>query len=359
MCALSINGVSKSFGRQRVVDDFSLAIESGQCVALLGPSGCGKSTILSLIAGFETPDTGTIFLEDRLLNGLPPQERNLGLLLQDLSVFTRMTVRQNLAFGLEARGYRRLEIARRVEAAAARFGIVDLLEVGAAELNFSEKQRIALARSLITEPSILLLDEPMSSLDAADRIRMRSELKLIHSELRSTVLLVTHDQSEALSLADLVVVMRAGKIEQMGAPQAVFNQPGNTFVAEFLGEPPANLFKAELVYEGGRAELKTASVRFRTDRESFAASELTVSIRANDLKLSCEPGPVQVRVSDVEFLGAEDLVRFSLGDLALASLTPAGSFRAGERAFIPLGPILGLLLTSGRATESTCLEIVP
>jgi ABC-type sugar transport system ATPase subunit len=359
MPSLFINGVSKSFGRQRVVDNFSLTVESGQFVALLGPSGCGKSTILSLIAGFETPDTGTILLEDRLLNGLPPQKRNVALLLQDLSVFTRMTVRQNLAFGLEARGYWRLEIARRLETAAARFGIVDLLDRSAADLNFSEKQRIALARSLITEPSVLLLDEPMSSLDATDRTRMRSELKLIHSELRPTVLLVTHDQSEALSLADLVVVMREGKIEQIGEPEVVFNQPRSAFVAEFLGEPPANLFKAELVDGAGRAELNAAGVRFRTDRTSLAASELTVSIRAHDIKLSREPGPVQVRVGDVEFLGAEDLVRFSLGALALAALVPAGRFRTGERAFISVDPIPGLVLASGQATQITGLEIVP
>ena len=247
---LALQNIGKVYDARWVVKDFSLTVSEGEFVALLGPSGCGKSTILAMIAGFVRPDSGTVLINERRVDNVPPQRRNVGLVMQDYAIFSRMTVRQNLEFGLEMQSMSRPERRRTVGEFAERLSLDKLLDRKGAALNLSEMQRVAVARALVTKPSLLLLDEPMSNLDAAVRSRLRSELKLIQREFGQTVLYVTHDQIEAMTMADKIVVMHDGIVEQMGTPLELYDKPDNQFVAGFIGSPAMNFLKGKVKSNG-------------------------------------------------------------------------------------------------------------
>jgi iron(III) transport system ATP-binding protein len=239
MAKLSLRSVVKQFGSFTAVEDFTLDLDAGKFLALLGPSGCGKTTMLRTIAGFEQPSGGTIHLDGRLLSSatlnVPPERRNMSMIFQSYAIWPNMTVAQNVGFGLKI---------RKVDTATARRKVARMLEMVRlgpladrypAELSGGQQQRVALARALVIDPEVLLLDEPLSNLDASLRDEMRSEIRRIHDELRTTSIYVTHDQSEAISTADIIVVMNRGRIEQIGAPDRIFNFPETSFVAEFIG----------------------------------------------------------------------------------------------------------------------------
>ncbi len=249
---LELVDLRKEYGEGTVaaVDGIDLAVAAGETVALLGSSGCGKSTTLNMIVGLEEPTAGDILIDGKSVLGVPPGRRNVGLVFQDYAVFTAMSVRKNLAFGLSVRGRSRAEIARAVAEVAELLGMTDMLDARAEDLGGSELQRVAIGRTLVTKPQILLLDEPLSNLEAAARLAMRRELRRLQKEVGLTIIYVTHDQIEALSLADRIAVMSAGKIRQVEQASRICAEPEHLFVASFMGSPPMNLLKGELRGDG-------------------------------------------------------------------------------------------------------------
>ncbi|HWP34681.1 MAG TPA: sn-glycerol-3-phosphate ABC transporter ATP-binding protein UgpC, partial [Thermodesulfobacteriota bacterium] len=251
MAEVALRGVTKRFGSVVAVRDFSLEVRDREFVVLVGPSGCGKSTVLRLVAGLESPTEGEIAIGGRRVNDVPPKDRNVAMVFQNYALYPHMDVHGNLAFGLKLRGLPRREIDARVRQAAEILGIADLLARRPAELSGGQRQRVALGRAIVRDPAVFLFDEPLSNLDAQLRVQMRTELVKLHQRLSATMLYVTHDQVEAMTMGDRIVVMRAGAIEQVGEPLAVYERPANTFVAGFIGSPAMNLLPARLVPGAG------------------------------------------------------------------------------------------------------------
>ncbi|MEO6338968.1 MAG: sn-glycerol-3-phosphate ABC transporter ATP-binding protein UgpC [Caulobacteraceae bacterium] len=240
MAGVELRGVSKSFGKTVVIDQLSLGIESKEFIVFLGPSGCGKSTLLRMIAGLESVDAGEILIEGRRIDSLPPGERGVAMVFQHYALYPHMTIRENMAFGLRNVGTAPAEIVRRVEAAAAILEIGPLLDRRPVALSGGQRQRVAIGRAIVKEPQVFLFDEPLSNLDAALRMRTRVELAQLHQRVASTMIFVTHDQVEAMTLADRIVVLNGGRIEQVGSPMDIYNQPATSFVAGFVGSPAIN-----------------------------------------------------------------------------------------------------------------------
>ncbi|HNQ87601.1 MAG TPA: ABC transporter ATP-binding protein [Verrucomicrobiota bacterium] len=233
---ISLKAVGKSFGPTPVLSDITLEIHDGEMFFLLGPSGCGKTTLLRLIAGFYQPDTGEIHFGDRRMNGVPPHHRNTGMVFQNYALWPHLTVADNVAYGLEVRKLPRTERERRVQRALETVQMADYRDRSPTQLSGGQQQRVALARALVVEPDVLLLDEPLSNLDAKLRLEMRDEIRQIHQQTRITSIYVTHDQKESLSLATRMAVMRDGRIEQVGSPRDIYRNPASRFVADFIGE---------------------------------------------------------------------------------------------------------------------------
>ena len=241
MPQLQFNQVSKKYDTVLALDDVSFEIQDGELLVLVGPSGCGKSTTLRLIAGLEALDTGSIVIDGAEITTTPPKDRDIAMVFQNYALYPHMTVRQNLGFGLKMKKTAAAEIELRVKETAAALDIVSLLDRKPGQLSGGQKQRVAVGRAMIREPAVFLFDEPLSNLDAKLRITLRNELANLHQRLCATILYVTHDQIEALTLGDRIAVMKDGRIQQVGPPQEVYNQPANTFVATFIGNPPMNL----------------------------------------------------------------------------------------------------------------------
>ena len=338
---LEMRGLSKRFGDVEAVSELSLALAPGEFLSLLGPSGCGKSTTLSMVAGFEPPTGGTIVVDGKDVTGTAPGRRHIGLVFQDYAVFSRLSVRDNLLFGLEAQRLPRPERKRRIEAMAEKLELGALMRRRGASLNMSEMQRVAIARALVIEPSLLLLDEPMSNLDAALRASLRSELKLIQKQLDQTVLYVTHDQIEAMAMSDRIAVMHAGKIEQIGTPDEIYHRPATGFVAGFIGDPPINLVACTVKRSGAKAAVASPL----HDGIELASADMPdgeheLGIRPHDVKVSREHRldhlPAVVRF--VENLGAENVLHLEFGSSLLAAVTPPGFATAGEDVWIKAEP---------------------
>lgn len=260
---LELVAVTKEYegGQVAAVDAVDLSIQAGETLALLGPSGCGKSTMLNMIVGLETPTSGEILIDGHSVVATPPGRRKVGLVFQDYAVFTHMTVGENLAFGLKMAGLDRAKIEREVAEVATILGLSDRLKARARDLGGSDLQRVAIGRTLVTRPSLLLLDEPLSNLDAAARMAMRRELRRLQKEIGLTIIYVTHDQIEALSLADRIAVMSAGKIRQLADTDEIYDRPGHVFVAGFLGAPPMNLLRGKVAREEGGPVFRSGAFR--------------------------------------------------------------------------------------------------
>jgi multiple sugar transport system ATP-binding protein len=254
MATIEVRGLVKRFGTVPAVDGVNLLSKDGEFLVLLGPSGCGKTTLLRMIAGLETPTAGEILIDDKVMTGLPPRVRNIAMVFQSYALYPHMTVFKNIAFPLRPLGTKKEAIKKKVAWSAGMFGIEHLLKRKPRELSGGERQRVALARAMVREPSLFLLDEPLSNLDAKLRASAREELEQLQKRIGITTLYVTHDQVEAMGLGDRIVVMSEGKVRQIGTPQEVYRQPEDTFVATFLGSPPMNLIEKEDLLVGFRPE---------------------------------------------------------------------------------------------------------
>lgn len=246
MANINLQNVIKRYGKLEVVHGINLDIEHNEFVVLVGPSGCGKSTTLRMIAGLEDISDGSIIIGEREVNDLPPRKRNISMVFQNYALYPHMSVRENLGFGLKIAGLGQEELNQRVNEAAEILGLDELMERAPAELSGGQRQRVAMGRAIVRHPDAFLFDEPLSNLDAKLRVQMRTEIKKLHHKVKTTVVYVTHDQVEAMTLADRIVIMKDGYIEQVGTPIEVFNNPVNTFVASFIGSPPMNLLPAKI-----------------------------------------------------------------------------------------------------------------
>lgn len=334
---LELRAVTKRFEEVEAVKAIDLAVEKGEFLSLLGPSGCGKSTTLSMIAGFLAPDDGEIRVDGKVINLVPPQKRRIGLVFQDYAVFSRLTVRANLAFGLEAQRVPRAERRRRIDEMAEKLDLTAMMDRRGGALNMSEMQRVAIARVLVTEPELLLLDEPMSNLDAALRASLRGELKQIQKDLGQTVLYVTHDQVEAMSMSDRIAVMRAGELLQVGSPDEIYHRPVDRFVAEFIGDPPINLVSCDALDNGTEIAVRTAlHGPIALGRIDLAPGAQLLAIRPHDLTLGKAPGPglAATSVRFVENLGSEHVLHVDYGEALVAVSVEPGYAGIGDTVYL-------------------------
>ena len=302
MGRIALNDIRKSFGKSEVIHGVDLAVEEGELVVFVGPSGCGKSTLLRLIAGLDRPTSGTIEIDGTDVTRHSAANRGLAMVFQSYALYPHMTVRQNLSFGLENTKMDRAEIRRRIEDAARMLEIGELLDRRPTQLSGGQRQRVAIGRAIVREPSAFLLDEPLSNLDAELRVTMRAEIAQLHERLGTTMIYVTHDQIEAMTLADRIVVLRKGRIEQVDTPLNLYNRPANLFVAGFIGAPNMNFFEATA--KDGRAELP-GGLHIDVPQDG----KITAGIRPQHLRLANrEEEALEGTVTLVEALGAETVV---------------------------------------------------
>ena len=312
MARIKLQNVAKSFGGDHgpwAVRDFSLDVEDGELVVFVGPSGCGKSTTLRMLAGLDEVTSGRIFIGDKDVTALPPKDRNIAMVFQNYALYPQKTVYDNMAFGLRVRGEAKDEIDRRVRAAAASLDLVSLLERKPRQLSGGQMQRVALGRALVRNPDVFLLDEPLSNLDAKLRVRTREEIATLHARLGATMVYVTHDQVEAMTLGDRIVIMRDGWIQQAGKPLDLYDRPENTFVAAFIGSPEMNLLDGELVREVGDLKVRSSGLLIRMPEGLFSDDEqsVTLGIRPEHITIA-EDSPLEMVVSLVEQIGAQTYV---------------------------------------------------
>ena len=251
MASVELQGLRKAFGSVEVIHGVDLAVRDGEFVALVGPSGCGKSTLLRIIAGLEDATDGDVLIGDRIVTELTSRQRNVAMVFQNYALYPHMTVRDNMGFNLKLSGDSRAEIRRKVEEAARLLELTELLGRRPYQLSGGQRQRVAMGRAIVRDPAVFLFDEPLSNLDAKLRVQMRAEIKALHQKVRTTAIYVTHDQIEAMTLADRVVVLNDGRIEQAGSPLELYRNPANLFVAGFIGSPSMNFLDAEVIENGG------------------------------------------------------------------------------------------------------------
>jgi multiple sugar transport system ATP-binding protein len=356
LAGVRLADVSKAFGEIRVIDRLSLEIESGEFVVFLGPSGCGKSTLLRMIAGLETADEGEIRLGDRRIDQLPPAARGVAMVFQHYALYPHMSIRENMAFGLRNTRVPEAEIARRVAAAAESLEIASLLERKPGQLSGGQRQRVAIARAIVKEPDLFLFDEPLSNLDAALRIRTRLELAQLHRRLGTTMIFVTHDQVEAMTLADRIVVLSGGRVEQFAAPMDIYLRPATRFVATFVGSPRINLLPVELGQGANGQALATLPGGFRVQTSistmGLPAGATTLGLRAEHVRVAAPDAGLCATAQVVERLGERTLVHAELdgGTPIVAEDKGVSSVRAGDAIGLALdGAAAHLFDEQGRA----------
>jgi ABC-type sugar transport system ATPase subunit len=315
MARIDLVNLTKAFGAVRAVDDLSCTIEDGEFVVFVGPSGCGKTTTLRMIAGFEDPTAGEIRIDGTVVNDIEPRDRGLGMVFQSHALFPHKSVRQNIEFGLRMKKVPVDERAKRVAEVAEMVRIGHLLDKMPSQCSGGESQRVALARTLVTNPSTFLLDEPLSSLDAKLRRELRAECDRLHQTLKRTFIFVTHDQEEAMTLADRIVVMRNGKIEQSGSPMEIYGNPESYFVADFFGSPSMNLIAGSVTQEDGAARFRAPRLDLALPaRLNATAGPATLGIRPEHVGVRRgEGGDTALPVRLVEPLGKDTLLYFDDG----------------------------------------------
>jgi sn-glycerol 3-phosphate transport system ATP-binding protein len=287
VAGIALKEIRKSYGNLKVIHDIDIDIQSGEFLVLIGPSGCGKSTLLRMIAGLEEITGGELNIDGKVVNLLPPAERNIAMVFQDYALYPHMSVRENMSFGLKMRGNKDADISGRVQHAAEILKITDYLERRPAQLSGGQRQRVAMGRAIVREPAAFLFDEPLSNLDAALRVEMRLEIAKLHNRMKATTVYVTHDQVEAMTLADRIVVMNGGVVEQIGKPLDLYHNPASLFVARFIGSPTMNTLPATL--SGGALQILGRTIKF--EGAAGVANDgrsVVVGLRPEDLT-QCSP----------------------------------------------------------------------
>jgi len=335
VASVQIDRVGKAFGQHRILQDVSFEIPDGAFVVLVGPSGCGKSTLLRLIAGLEEISSGRISIGGKVVNELPPMERNIAMVFQNYALYPHMTVAKNMAFSLSLQKAPAAEIERKVMHAAGILGLEKMLDRLPRQLSGGQRQRVAMGRAIVRDPQVFLFDEPLSNLDAKLRVQMRTEIKALHQRLKSTMIYVTHDQVEAMTMADQIVVMQGGHIEQIGAPLELYDRPANTFVAGFIGSPAMN-FLSGRIQSGSFVTASGAAWPLPPNAAATADTRITYGIRPEHFELGQDGVPFSVEV--VEPLGSETQLFGHVGQDRLSLLLRQRlAVKAGET--IPVRPI--------------------
>ncbi|WP_119299976.1 ABC transporter ATP-binding protein [Dongia deserti] len=346
MATLAIRNVTKNYGDLEVLRGINIDADDGEFLVLLGPSGCGKSTLLNAIAGLEAISGGDILIDGSIVTGLEPRERDIAMVFQSYALYPTMSVRKNIEFGMRVRGVPPGERRAAVEKVAQTLQLSSLLDRKPSQLSGGQRQRVAMGRALVREPKVFLFDEPLSNLDAKLRIEMRAEIKRLHQNLETTIVYVTHDQIEAMTLATKVVVMRGGVVQQVGRPQDIYDRPANLYVAGFIGSPPMNFIPADLTVEGERIQARIARNGaapvaidvgpITADRAVLAGREVILGVRPEALTEAGEavrPGKVAIdaTIEILEPTGADTFAVISLGGAAVTA-------RCHPRAFHSRGP---------------------
>jgi multiple sugar transport system ATP-binding protein len=349
MAEVALQNVNKNFEEVYAVRDVNLAIHDNEFMVLVGPSGCGKTTTLRMVAGLEAISSGRILIDDKVVNELPPMDRDIAMVFQNYALYPHMSVFDNMAFGLKMRKFDRADIARRVQEAADILGIHDLLKRKPRQLSGGQRQRVALGRAIVRHPRVFLFDEPLSNLDAKLRVQTRVELKKLHNRLGTTAIYVTHDQVEAMTLGDRVVVMKDGLVQQVGEPLDLYNTPANRFVAGFIGSPAMNFLPVRLAQNTGQVWAENDGVRIRLPGELGArltrrgAKDVVLGIRPEDLSVASTDQPTDLSfdavVEVVEKLGSETLLDAAVGqEMIVASVDPDIRVAAREKLRLAMNP---------------------
>jgi multiple sugar transport system ATP-binding protein len=325
MASVSFRNIEKSFGKTKIIHGISFDIHDGEFVVLVGPSGCGKSTLLRMLAGLEEISGGDIAVDDKVVNDLESKDRDIAMVFQSYALYPHMTVRDNMAFSLKLRKAEAAITNERVNKAAKILNLDTLLDRFPRELSGGQRQRVAMGRAIVRDPKVFLFDEPLSNLDAKLRVSMRAEIKALHQRLKTTTVYVTHDQIEAMTLADRIVVMHDGIIEQIGTPLELFDRPGNLFVAQFIGSPSMNVFEGKLRKADGKTVVEALGVNWPVEHKQEAsqgADGQTVSygIRPGDISLKDSGQGIAAKVIVVEPTGAETELLLEIGGTRIVTV---------------------------------------
>ncbi|MGF7159144.1 multiple sugar transport system ATP-binding protein [Rhodoligotrophos appendicifer] len=338
MASVDIDDVRKSFGSHSVIKGVTVNIEDGEFVTLVGPSGCGKSTLLRMLAGLEHITSGQIRIGNRVVNDLPPKDRDVAMVFQNYALYPHMTVAQNMAFSLLLKGASKAEIEEKVKPAAAILGLSGLLDRYPRQLSGGQRQRVAMGRAIVRDPQVFLFDEPLSNLDAKLRVSMRTEIKNLHHRLTTTTVYVTHDQIEAMTMADKIVVMQDGIVEQIGAPLELYDSPNSIFVAGFIGSPAMNMLRGRLDPADPTRFLAGGDIVLPIARPANGAQgrDLVYGVRPEAIVLG---GPISLRVIVVEPTGSESQVVAMLGDTEITCVfRERVQARPGETVNVSIDP---------------------
>ena len=349
MARVAMRSLNKKYDEVHAVIDVNLDIRDQEFVVLVGPSGCGKTTTLRMVAGLESITSGNISIDEKVVNDLPPMDRDIAMVFQNYALYPHMSVYDNMAFGLKMRKIDKAEIATRVQEAADILGIGQLLKRKPRQLSGGQRQRVALGRAIVRHPQVFLFDEPLSNLDAKLRVQMRVELKKLHERLGTTAIYVTHDQVEAMTLGDRVVVMRDGRVQQVGDPMELYNQPANRFVAGFIGSPAMNFLAVRMNGSNGALWADSEGLRIKVPAPlaarlgPYSGKEVTLGVRPEDLRIAGDgddkdlsfPAAVEV----VERLGSEILLDVAVGTSSMvASVEPTATAKVHETLRLALNP---------------------
>ncbi len=328
-------------GNVKAVDRANITVNDKEFVVLVGPSGCGKTTTLRMVAGLEDITSGELLIDDELKNDVPPKDRDIAMVFQNYALYPHMTVYDNMAFGLKIRKFKKEEIRKRVKEAAQILDIEELLERKPKALSGGQRQRVAVGRAIVRQPKVFLFDEPLSNLDAKLRVQMRAEISSLHNRLQATMIYVTHDQVEAMTMADKIVVMKGGLIQQIGSPLELYNKPVNRFVAGFIGSPPMNFMTVTVKEEGGKIIVDEGDFSLgTTDKQNeklkpYVGKQVVFGIRPEDINYTDTDQPMRTmpaEVSVIEPLGAEIHLFVTTGKHTfIAKVAPDNTFKVGER----------------------------
>jgi multiple sugar transport system ATP-binding protein len=349
MARVLIRNLSKKFGEVHVVKDVNLEIRDKEFLVIVGPSGCGKTTTLRMVAGLESITSGQILIGDTVVNELPPMDRDIAMVFQNYALYPHMSVYDNIAFGLKMRRFSHVEISQRVQEVAEILGIGDYLKRKPRQLSGGQRQRVALGRAIVRHPRVFLFDEPLSNLDAKLRVQMRVELKKIHDRVGTTAIYVTHDQVEAMTLGDRVVVMRDGVVQQVGEPLELYNEPTTRFVASFIGSPAMNFATVKVTEADGGLWAINEGIRIMVSAEMsvrlrrYVGEQVALGIRPEDLRLASSDDPGQpgfdAVVEVVEKLGSQILLDVKVGSaMMVAAVEPTVRARVRDRLRLAVNP---------------------